>query len=123
MNDYLKYKDYIATVNYSAEDDVFYGRIFGIDDLITFEGTSISELKKAFQDAINDYLETCIELGKSPEKSYKGVFNVRVPAILHKKAALAATQNNLTLNEFVKAALVYAVEHSKNIKQDLLPAQ
>jgi predicted HicB family RNase H-like nuclease len=123
MTDYLKYKDYLATINYSAEDDVFFGRIFGINDLVTFEGTSVSGLKKAFREAVNDYIETCKELNKLPEKSYKGVFNVRVPANLHKRAALAATQNSITLNEFVKAALMYAVDHEKDIRQELsMPA-
>jgi predicted HicB family RNase H-like nuclease len=119
MTDYLKYKDYLATINYSAEDDVFYGRIFGINDLVTFEGTSVSGLKKAFQEAVNDYIETCKELDKAPEKSYKGVFNVRVPANLHKKAALVATKNSITLNEFVKAAIMYAVDHEKDVSQNL----
>jgi predicted HicB family RNase H-like nuclease len=119
MTDYLKYKDYLATINYSAEDDVFYGRVFGINDLVTFEGTSVSGLKKAFQEAVNDYIETCKELDKAPEKSYKGVFNVRVPANLHKKAALVATKNSITLNEFVKAAITYAVDHEKDVSQNL----
>jgi len=117
MTDYLKHKDYLATINYSAEDEVFHGRIFGINDLVTFEGTSVSGLKKAFHEAVTDYIEACSELGKAPEKSYKGVFNVRVPANLHKLAALAATKNSITLNEFVKAALIYAVDHEKDISQ------
>ena len=119
MTDYLRFKDYLATVSYSADDDVLYGKIFGINDLVTFEGTSVSGLKKAFHEAVNDYIDTCKELGKSPEKSYKGVFNVRVPADLHKKAALAATKNSITLNEFVKAALSYAVDHENDIAQSI----
>jgi predicted HicB family RNase H-like nuclease len=115
MTDYLKYKDYLATINYSTEDEVFHGKIFGINDLVTFEGTSVSGLKKAFQEAVKDYLEICMELNKQPEKSYKGVFNVRVSADLHKKAALVATQRSITLNEFVKEALTYAVEHEKAV--------
>lgn len=117
MTDYLKYKDYLATISYSAEDEVFYGKIFGINDLVTFEGTSVSGLKKAFQEAVNDYIETCEQVGKSPEKSYKGLFNVRVPANLHKKAALVAAKNSITLNDFVKAALLYAVDHENDISQ------
>jgi predicted HicB family RNase H-like nuclease len=119
MTDYLRYKDYLATISYSADDEVFYGKIFGINDLVTFEGTSVSGLKKAFHDAVNDYVATCAELGKLPEKSYKGVFNVRVPADLHKKAALVATKHSLTLNEFVKVALSYAVDHEKDIAQNM----
>ena len=116
MIDSLKYKDYTASIHYSAEDEVFFGKIIGINDLITFEGISVVELKAGFQEAIEDYLETCKTIGKSPEKAYKGAFNVRVPAGLHKKAALLAQQRQITLNDFVKWALVYAVSHEKAIE-------
>lgn len=66
MTDHLKYKDYLATISYSAEDEVFYGKIFGINDLVTFEGTSVSGLKKAFRESADDYIETCKEIGKTP---------------------------------------------------------
>ena len=118
MIDLLKYKDYTASINYSAEDEVFFGKITGINDLITFEGTSVTELKAAFKDAIEDYLETCKTIGKSPDKAYKGAFNVRVPAGLHKKAALLAQQHQITLNDFVKSALAYAVKHEKAIEAE-----
>ncbi len=58
MNDVLKYKDYFATIHYSSEDEVFYGKIEGISDLVTFEGQSVSELKKSFKEAIEDYIQT-----------------------------------------------------------------
>ncbi|MDB5120755.1 MAG: HicB family protein [Sphingobacteriales bacterium] len=102
MIDSLKYLDYTATVHYSADDEVFFGKV---NDLITFEGTSVSELKDAFKESIEDYLETCKSLKKSPDKSYKGVFNVRVPANLHKKAAMFALQHHVSLNDFVKTAI------------------
>jgi predicted HicB family RNase H-like nuclease len=66
MTDHLKYKDYLATISYSAEDEVFYGKIVVINDLVTFEGTSVSGLKKAVREAVNDYIETCKEIGKTP---------------------------------------------------------
>jgi predicted HicB family RNase H-like nuclease len=119
MTDYLNYKEYLGTIDYSAEDEVFYGKVFGIDDLVNFEGTSVSELKKSFQDAVDDYLELCKELDKTPEKSFRGTFNVRVPAHLHKRAAILATQYKMTLNEFVKTALAYAVEHEHDITRNL----
>ena len=107
----LNYQDYTATITYSAEDEVFFGKVIGLNDLILFEGTSVAELKQAFAEAIEDYLETCKNLGKSPDKAYKGSFNVRVPASLHKRAALVASQHHVTLNDFVKTALAYAVEN------------
>lgn len=110
MSNVLKYKDYRGLVEYSDEDSTFFGKIFGIDDLITFEGSSVKELKKAFQDAVNDYLETCKEIGKKPEKEYKGQFNVRVPVKLHRLAARRAAVNRITLNKFVENALKKALQ-------------
>lgn len=121
MNDILQYGDYIASINFSAEDEVFYGKILGIDDLVTFEGASVKELKKAFQDAVDDYIETCKELGKEPNKTYKGTFNVRIPSELHKAAAVYAANNNISLNDFVKRAINYTLLHQDdvNIRLDL----
>ncbi|MGF7080274.1 type II toxin-antitoxin system HicB family antitoxin [Mucilaginibacter sp. UYCu711] len=119
MIDSLKYQDYTATIHYSADDEVFFGKVIGINDLITFEGISVAELKYAFKEAMEDYIETCKSIGKSPDKTYKGVFNVRVPAGLHKKAAIFALQHRITLNDFVKTALVYAVKHEKDISAEL----
>ncbi len=116
MNDTLKYKNYSSTIHFSAEDEVFHGKIIGINDLITFEGQSVTELKVAFKDAVDDYLETCNALNKQPEKTYKGSFNVRVPQDVHKKAVLLAAQKNLTLNEFMKAAISYALLHESEIQ-------
>jgi predicted HicB family RNase H-like nuclease len=64
MIDSLKYQDYTATIHYSAADEVFFGKVIEINDLITFEGASIAELRAGFQDAIEDYLETCKAVGK-----------------------------------------------------------
>ena len=69
MNNVLVYKGHYATVHYSASDDVFFGKILDINDLISFEGASVNELKKSFKEAVEDYLETCMELGKEPEKT------------------------------------------------------
>lgn len=86
MKDIIKYKDYIASVHFNSEDEIFYGKIEGIDDLVTFEGKSVNELKKSFAEAVEDYLETCKRYNKKAEKSYKGSFNVRINPDLHKKA-------------------------------------
>src|SRR6201986_4035325 len=115
MNDILKYKNYYASVHFSADDEVFYGKILGINDLVNFEGTSVKELKKAFKEAVDDYLDLCAELGKVPEKTYKGTFNVRLPVTLHKEASLFAAIHNITLNEFVKTALTFTLERPDEI--------
>lgn len=105
MTDKLKYKDFIGSVHFSAEDDVFYGRIEGINDLVTFEGSTVDKLKKAFRETVEDYLELCKETGKEVFKSFKGKFNVRLNPELHSKAFEHATLEGKTLNQLVKEAI------------------
>ncbi len=109
MNDILQYKGYFATVHFSGDDEVFYGKILGINDLISFEGATVKELKKSFQEAVNDYLETCKELKKDPDKGYKGSFNVRIPAELHKQAANYSAIKKMSLNDFVRFAIDFTI--------------
>ncbi|TKC00397.1 type II toxin-antitoxin system HicB family antitoxin [Pedobacter cryophilus] len=116
----LKYQDYTASIQYSTDDEVFFGKVVGITDLITFEGTSVAELKAAFKEAVEDYFESCKNLGKTPDKTYKGMFNVRVPAGLHKKAATFASLHDISLNDFVKTAIIYAVNHEDDFSSVLL---
>ena len=105
MTDKLKFRDFIGSVHFSAEDEVFYGRIEGINDLVTFEASTVSKLKKAFKDAVEDYVELCKEAGKEIFKSFKGSFNVRVNPELHSKAFEHAVLEGKTLNQFVKEAI------------------
>lgn len=105
MSDVMTYKDYIGTVRYSAEDEVFYGKIEAINALISYEGASVKELKKAFHEAVDDYLETCREMNRAPQKPFKGSFNVRVSPELHRKAAAKAVMMGLSLNQLVQKAL------------------
>jgi predicted HicB family RNase H-like nuclease len=105
MKDFLTYKDYIGSVHFNAEDEVFFGKIEGIDDLISFEGKTVSELKKAFEESVNDYVKLCKEAGKDNEKSYKGSFNVRISPEVHKKAKRLAIMNGMSLNQFIQKAV------------------
>ena len=117
MNNILQHKSYYASVHFSTDDEVFYGKILGINDLVSFEGSSVKELKKAFKDAVEDYLGTCLAIGKVPEKTYKGTFNVRVPVTLHKEASLFAAVHNITLNEFVKTALTFSLKRPEEVNR------
>ena len=115
MNDILRYKDYLASIQFNAEDEVFHGKILGINDLVNFEGVSVKELKKAFAEAVEDYLETCRKLKKSPDKTYKGSFNVRIPQDLHRQAAIASALKNMSLNDFVRFAIDFTISRSGEI--------
>lgn len=105
MRNIMKYKEYYATVNYEDETSTFYGQIEDIDDLISFESDTVKGLRSEFENAVEDYLEFCKEHGKEPNKPYKGSFNVRVGAELHKKAVMMARISNMSLNQFVELAI------------------
>jgi predicted HicB family RNase H-like nuclease len=106
MENILKYKGFIATVRYSDEDEAFTGRIEGINSIVSFEGESVADLKKSFKDAVESYLSFCERKGiKEIQKSYTGVFNIRINSELHRKAAIMAKLKGRTLNAFVKDAI------------------
>jgi predicted HicB family RNase H-like nuclease len=121
MSDLLTYKGYYGSAHYSAADEVFYGKLEGIDDLVNYEGTSVKELIKAFNEAVEDYLETCKEIGKDPNKTYKGSFNVRIPTDLHRNAAIYAASKDISLNDFVKTAIQYALMNKGGLYSELSP--
>jgi predicted HicB family RNase H-like nuclease len=105
MNNLLEYKGYHGKVEFSAQDGCLYGKVLGINALVTFEGTDSTSIIEAFQESVDDYLTFCAEQGITPEKEYKGQFNVRVSPELHRKAALLAEKKGTTLNGVVRSAL------------------
>lgn len=105
MRDVLKYKEFIGSVHFGAADKVFYGKIEGINDLVTFEGDTVEKLEKAFHEAADDYIVLCREAKKKPRKSYMGSFNVRIPSSVHSKAAENAFSRGVSLNQFVQTAI------------------
>lgn len=112
MKDVMTYKGYIGSVHYSEEDEVFHGKIEGIDDLVSFEGTSVRELKKAFHEAVDDYLAYCKKTGKEPNRPYKGSFNIRIKPDLHRRAMIEARKKGISLNQLVQQAIQREVEHT-----------
>jgi predicted HicB family RNase H-like nuclease len=105
MTDRLVFDDFIGSVHFSSSDDIFYGKLEGIPDLVTFEGSSVVELKKAFQDAVSDYKELCEKTGRNNKRSFKGSFNVRIDPKLHELAFIKATKEGISLNQFVQQTL------------------
>ena len=105
MRDYLQHKGYAGSVEYSAEDDCLYGKVLFIRSLLTYQETDVAELKKAFVEAVEDYLAHCKERGVKPEQPFKGSFNVRISPASHRKAALRAAKEGVSLNKLVERAL------------------
>ena len=109
MSNVLEYKGYVGTVEFSASDNVLFGKVLGVNGLISFEGDSIHKLKEDFEGAVDDYLEICAENGLTPEKAYKGNFNVRVSPDLHRKLVLFSAAHGQTLNSTVEEAIKHYV--------------
>ena len=105
MNSVLHYKGYSARPEYSADDQIFYGKSLGIDDLVDFYTEDARKIELEFHAAVDDYLAFCKEIGKDPQKTFSGTFNVRVVPELHRKAALKAQEDCTTLNRVVEEAL------------------
>jgi len=105
MMNILRYKDFIGTVSFSEEDGVFFGKVFGITDSISFEGDSVQALKNDFHSAIDEYLEFCNSMGKTPQKSYKGSFSIRISPELHRTTAFYAASQGQSLNSTVEEAI------------------
>jgi predicted HicB family RNase H-like nuclease len=110
MKDLLQFKGFIGSVHFSAEDDCFFGNIEGIDDLVTFEGRNVDELKEAFRQAVKDYEKLCKLTGKPAFKSYRGSLNVRMTGELHKKAAQKALMMGISLNQLIQKAVEKEVQ-------------
>ncbi|WP_162340433.1 type II toxin-antitoxin system HicB family antitoxin [Cyclobacterium salsum] len=102
---YLEYKGYTGSIEYSPEYSLLYGKVLGIKGLVSYEGETGKLLEADFREAIDAYLADCKEGGKSPEKPFKGSFNVRIPATLHQRAALLAMEAKTSLNNFVAEAI------------------
>ena len=110
MKNTLNYKGFLGAVSFSEEDDVLNGKIDCIDDLILYEGGCVSEIKNAFKEAVDDYIEICKQTKKPCIKSFKGSFNVRVTPDVHQKAAMLATMKGISLNQLVQKAIEKELE-------------
>lgn len=103
---YLKYKGYTGSVSFDAEDNSFYGKVLGLRrDGILFEGSSADEIRKDFEESIDEYLESCAQRGVAPEQPYSGKLVIRMESDLHGEAAERAASLGISLNEFITRAI------------------
>lgn len=102
----MNYKGYAARVEYSAEDEALIGRVAGIEDVIGFHADSVAALHRAFQEAVDDYLETCEKLGREPQKAYSGKLSLRIEPTLHAKVAVRAELAHKSINQWVSDVLI-----------------
>jgi predicted HicB family RNase H-like nuclease len=101
----MEYKGYIGIVEFDSDAKLFHGDVVNTRDVITFQGTTVDEIEKAFNESIDDYIQWCKEEGVEPEKPYSGKFNLRLSPELHREIAITAKKLNLSINSFVEKAL------------------
>lgn len=102
MTNKMTYKGYTARIDYDDEDGIFFGRLAGIRDTIGFHADTVDELRRAFHEAVDDYLETCTKLELSPQKAYSGQVMVRIDPDIHRRVALAADLEGKSINQWVE---------------------
>ena len=105
----MRHKGYAARIEYSEEDGCFIGHIAGIRDVVGFHGESVKELRSAFKEAVDDYLETCEKLGREPQKAYSGKLMLRIPPDIHAAVAIAAETSGKSINQLVAEILDQSV--------------
>lgn len=105
----MKYKNYIAKVQFDEEANIFHGDVINIRDIITFQGKSVDELKQSFIDSVEDYIDFCTERGEEPDKPFSGRITINLPPDLHKKIILAIEKSDTNIDNWVKDVFEHAV--------------
>lgn len=106
----MEYKGYFAKIEFDDDASIFHGEVINLRDVITFEGETVKELKQAFEDSVDDYLNFCAKRGEDPEKPYSGKFVVRVEPEIHKNITIEARKAGKSLNVWVNDAIFKALK-------------
>ena len=106
----MTYKGYIARVDFDDEARIFHGEVIGIRDVVTFQGRTVEEIEKAFNDSIDDYLDYCKTRNEEPDKPFSGKFVVRVSPEIHRKVYMAAKKSGQSINAWLNMNLLKITE-------------
>lgn len=96
----MQYKGYTARIEFDDRDNIFVGRVLGLRTIISFHGATVSQLRKAFALAINDFLRDCEAQGVAPEKPVSGKLLLRMSPEVHGAALVAAQASGKSLNQW-----------------------
>ena len=115
----MTYHGFRARVAFDEDDDLFVGHIAGINDVVSFHGETVPELKAAFHEAVDDYIAACRAISKAPEKAYSGKLMLRIDPDIHAQAALAAELAGTSLNQWAEDVLRRAgSERVRSVTED-----
>ncbi len=107
----MQYKGYTGRVEFDDGADLFHGEVIGLRDVITFQGRTVAEVKRAFRDSVDDYLAFCAKRGEEPEKPFTGKLMLRLSPDLHRRVYVAAKQAGTSLNAWMTQTLAHETEH------------
>jgi len=110
MNNTLNYNGFTAKVEFSADDNAFFGRILGVDEIVTFHAETVEELKSSMKESVDFYIEVCERKGKTIKKNYSGKLLFRLPTELHARIAETAAKRGKSINEFGKEIFEAAIK-------------
>ncbi len=105
MSNLLEHRGYRARVEFDADDELFFGRIAGIRDGVTFHADSVAALVSAFHEAVDDYINACAAVGKKPDRPYSGKLMLRVDPAVHARSVEAAELAGKSLNQWTEEVL------------------
>lgn len=101
----MEYKGYIARVEYDDEAQLFHGQVMNLRDVITFQGRSVTELRKALRGSVDDYVAFCAARGEEPEKPFSGKVLLRLTPEIHRAAMVAAARRRRSLNAWASEVI------------------
>jgi len=101
----MTYKGYRGLVHFDDEAEIFHGEVTGVRDVVTFQGRTVDELKTAFHESIDDYLEFCASRGEEADKPFSGRFLLRVDPSLHRRLAELSVEDGESLNNWIISRL------------------
>ncbi len=104
----IEYKDYVARVQFDDAANIFHGEVVNIRDVVTFQGKSVSELRQAFQDSVEDYLAFCAERKEAPERPFSGYFAIRLFPEQQRKVIIAAEKSGKDVYTWAAETLTLA---------------
>lgn len=104
----MKYKGYSAKIDFDDRDNILVGRLVGVADDVSFHAETVSDLRKEFEIAVDDYLEYCEKSGKSPTRAVSGKLALRLPPDLHHAATVTAKSAGQSLNAWIVELVKHA---------------
>jgi len=105
MKNVMTYKGYIGRIEFDSRENIFIGRVLGIEDSITFHGTTVKELRADFEASIKHYISDCAATGRKPFRPASGKLMLRVSPETHAKVLTIAKASGKSLNQWAAEVL------------------